>query len=231
MKCANTSSGFSFTSGGSGCWRKKQASSMPMNRNMANCSNTTKPLARMRPAGVALAAGAQIALHHRVVGAVRADRQHRAADQRRPKTCRARVSDSRMSNICSLPVSAREPHDLAEAAGNLAGDDEHRRDSAEHVHDELNAVVPDHRPHAADERIDRRDRRPSRRRSAQAAMPASFCSTIADQKQPQAVAQVAGDQKQQRRRPPRQAAESLVRAPHRPSAIARENRAATAHRR
>ena len=82
-------------------------------------------------------------------------------------------------------------------------------DSADHVDNELEAVVPNDRFHAAEERVD--DRRDADDRDAHGKRDANnFFQSNSGQKQPEAIAQVSGHEKDDRSRHLRGATKSLV---------------------
>ena len=95
------------------------------------------------------------------------------------------------------------------ASRNPREDHEHSHDSAEHVDHQLQAVVPGHAPQAAKHRVEDRDgpHRPHAPRQRQAG---ELLEHERREEQPQAVAEVSGDEKEQRRRPLHEWAEPIA---------------------
>src|SRR5205814_378199 len=95
-----------------------------------------------RPSRIALAASAQIALHHHVIGPVRADREHGPANEACPERVwighrRAKIKDLKFAVLSSKPKYFRPTF------RNLSGEHHDSGQSADDIYDKLNAIVPD----------------------------------------------------------------------------------------
>ena len=115
----------------------------PATRNSTNCANTRKPESDEADGGVALAPRDQQALDQVVIGAVRGERQERAAQQARPEACTAGAGRrrSRTPGACRRrrPSAWRVPNDTGSSVDHR--DQAHER--AREVDEHLDGVGPD----------------------------------------------------------------------------------------
>jgi len=161
-----------------------------------------------RPGGVAEAPRGEVALHHHVVGAVRAEGEEGAADETRPQRpgigeIEAGVDDAELV-VGRRPFPGRRP-----AAGNPVEEHPHRGQPADDVHHELHAVVPGHGAEAAEHGVGdghdpHRHDRHAERHAGEA------LEDDAGEVQPQAVAEAAADEEHPGGRAPHHRAEARL---------------------
>ena len=127
-----------------------------------------------------------------MVGAVGADRQHGAADHPCPNVIWIVEQESPFEDP-SLAQRFGEGPKLVPTAWDLFGDDANRREAAEDIDHELNAIIPDNGSESAEHGVDNRND-PHHDHAGREGPVEQRMHDNSGQEQPQCVAQVARHQ-------------------------------------